>query len=237
MFTIMRQRSTLAQDLMNSNFSAVATGIASEIFNPASGLLIKEPFSPLAQGGKVINKKFLCETYNIPEDKAIYVMMCRLIPEKGIETIISALPLIKKNNGIVLLVGKGNRNYEETLRQYTRNDGLIWVNTVAKPTHSFSLLAGADFYLSPSLYESCGLMPLNACRYGTIPITTLNGGLGDNLKEENAIIIYDDIEPALEESFALYRDPVALATKRKSCMEYDFSWQTRKKGYIDIYDA
>ena len=236
-FTILRRRSSLAQDLMNSNFIAVPTGISSKILNPESGLLLTQPFGPSSQEGKQINKHYICQHYNIPEDKPLFLMVCRMIKEKGIEYVLEALPYIKEHGGFVLIIGRGDRYYKDLLQKYTREDGLLWLDTPAKVTHLPSLLGGADFYLSPSLYESCGIMPLNACRYGTIPITTLNGGLGDNLNEENAIVIYDDIEPALQQAFELYNNPLELAAKRKACMEWDFSWDTRKKGYMDLYDA
>lgn len=236
-FTILRQRSTLAQDLMNSNFVAVPTGISSKIFNPESGLLLTQPFGSTTQNGKQINKHYICEHYNIPESKPLFLMVCRLVEEKGIERVLEVLPYIKEHGGFVLIIGRGDRYYKDLLQKYTREDGLLWLDTPAKVAHIPSLLAGADFYLSPSVYESCGLMPLNACRYGAIPITTLNGGLGDNLNEDNSIVIYSDLEPALQEAFELYQDPIALADKRKVCMEWDFSWDTRKKGYIDLYEA
>jgi glycogen synthase len=40
-------------------------------------------------------------------------------------------------------------------------------------------------------------MPMTASRYGAIPITTLNGGLADNFNDENAIIVYDDLNEAI----------------------------------------
>jgi starch synthase len=72
-------------------------------------------------------------------------------------------------------------------------------------------LAGSDFYLSPSVYETCGLMPMNASSYGTIPIINLSGGLEDNFNEDNAIIIQDgNLKAALDDAVNLYKNKNSL---------------------------
>jgi len=47
--------------------------------------------------------------------------------------------------------------------------------------------------------ESGGIMPMIMSMYGTIPITTLNGGLKDNFNSDNAIIVENnDVALSLE---------------------------------------
>jgi glycogen synthase len=40
-------------------------------------------------------------------------------------------------------------------------------------------------------------MPMTASQYGAIPIVTLNGGLADNFNDNNAIVVYDDLNDAI----------------------------------------
>jgi glycogen synthase len=80
-------------------------------------------------------------------------------------------------------------------------------------------------------------MPMTASCYGAIPIVTLNGGLSDNFNEDNAIVVDDNgLSDAISRAAALYADKDALMTKRKVCMDQDFSWTTRKAEYIELYE-
>ena len=74
--------------------------------------------------------------------------------------------------------------------------------------------------------------------YGTIPIVTLNGGLRDNFNEDNAIVIKDNkIVEALNEAIALYSDVETLNKKQRNSMLQPFSWEVRKKRFIEIYES
>ena len=236
-FGIKRMRSPLSSNLASANFQGVSTGIVDTVFSPQNGLLLASKFGPEDQSGKALCKKRMTEVYGIKKDKPIYLTMCRLVKEKGIESILSSIPTIQETNGILLVVGKGESQYEEAFRKFKYTDNVIFLDKWASPIQAIPLTAGADFFLQPSLSESAGLMPMTASRYGAIPITTLNGGLADNFNDENAIIVYDDLNEAIHQASILYNDKAALYEKRKICMSQDFSWTTRKQGYIDLYES
>jgi starch synthase len=164
-------------------------------------------------------------------------MMCRLIKEKGLEKVFDSIQTIRDTGGILIVVGKGAHVYEQQLRSYKHSDGVVYVDRWASPIQAAPLAAGADFYLCPSNTEACGLMPMTASRYGAIPIVTMNGGLVDNFSQDNAVIVDDNgLEDAIKRASELYFDKKALKEKRISCMTSDFSWTTRKQGYISIYE-
>ena len=82
------------------------------------------------------------------------------------------------------------------------------------------------------------ILPMTAARYGVIPITTLADGLADNMDSEIAVLVGEDgLAGAISHAAALYADTQSLAAKRLSCMARDFSWKTRKAGYIDLYNV
>lgn len=235
---ILRQRNQLSDTLMNADFRGIPTGILSDFFDPSIGLFLPAKFNKNQQGGKAICKKQLLNIYGIKNNPCLFTMACRLVEEKGIDEIIKIIPHLQEINSYLILVGIGEKKYEQKLKELDRKNNFFWIQKWASPVSLIPLLAGSDFYLSPSIYETCGLMPMNASAYGTIPIVNLSGGLRDNFNEDNAIIIQDgDLKTALNEAVNLYKNKNSLQDFRFQVMSNDFSWETRKQGYIDMYES
>ena len=227
----------LSDTLRSIDFLGVTGGILSTVFSPKKGLLIPEKYSSTDQEGKQICKQRLLKTYGIEGNPYVCLMMCRLIKEKGLEKVFGAISTIKKTGGVLIIVGKGAHEYEQRLRAYSHSDGVVYIDRWASPVQAAPLASGADFYLCPSNTEACGLMPMTASCYGAIPIVTLNGGLADNFNRNNAIIVNDDnLQDAICEASKLYSNKTEFLNKRRVCMEQDFSWETRKQKYIELYE-
>jgi len=227
----------LSRTLSSIDFHGVTAGILDVAFAPERGLLIPNKYTADAQEGKQICKNRLLKTYGVKDNPYICLMMCRLIKEKGLEKVFDVVDVIRETGGLLIVVGKGRHEYEQRLRKYRRSDGIVYIDRWASPVQAAPLAAGADFYLCPSNTEACGLMPMTASRYGAIPIVTLNGGLADNFNNDNAIIIGDDgLSSAIKKAAKIYTNNDLLTSKRKVCMEQDFSWTTRKVGYVELYE-
>lgn len=228
---------TLSNVLSNINFEGITAGILDVAFSPEKGVLISNKYTADNQEGKQSCKQRLIKMYGIQDNPYICLMMCRLVKEKGIEQVFDSIKTIRDTGGILVVVGKGEHQYEQQLRKYRQSDGVVYIDRWASPVQAAPLTAGSDFYLCPSIAEVCGLMPMTASRYGAIPIVTLNGGLADNFNNNNAIIIDDKgIDDAIIRASQLYVDNTLLMNKRKICMEQDFSWTSRKIGYINLYE-
>ena len=230
---LLSQNNELSDLLKQKQFVGITNGILTEVLSPETGLMLPTKYSANFLLGKVVCKNKICEQYGIPKDRFLVVVMGRLIEEKGAQEIIDSIRLIHERGGFVIIAGYGSTQYIQQLDQFTHDDGLIWIPHSVSPPAMLPILAGADFLLYPSKIDACGLMPMTACRYGTIPITTLNGGLADNMNEEIAVII-----TTLEETFTrvaeLYQNKSLLQAKRKAAMTTDFSWNTRKQGYLEV---
>lgn len=237
--SILRQRSPLASSLNPSTFTGIAPGILTEFFTPEKGLLIPASYGADNLLGKQFCKQRLIDAYGLSKNPFICLTMCRLIKEKGLDAIIENIPLIKEKGGILIVVGKGDPYYEKQLSKIRQKDGLIYVPSWASYLQMPPFLAGADFYLQPSLIENGGLMPLTAMSYGTIPIVTLNGGLLDNFNQDNAIIVdeYNGLPDAINRASELYNNKEDFREKRRFCMQQDISWNSRKTDYINLYEA
>ena len=227
----------LAITLRSLDYHGVTNGILNAAFSPEKGLMLPAKYSSTNQSGKETCRQRLKKMYGIMGDPFVCLMMGRIEKEKGIEDVLSVVHDIRNNGGILVVVGTGNREYEKKLHTLTRDDGVIYINKWASPVQAAPLMAGADFLIYPSTYEPCGLMPMTASKYGTVPIVTQVGGLVDNFNDDNAIIVGNDgLAEAISRAAELYSDKSALLAKRKICMEQDFSWKTRKAGYITLYE-
>ena len=227
----------LSDTLSHIDFRGITAGILDVAFAPEKGILISNKYTADAQDGKQLCKQRLLKTYGIEGNPYICLMMCRLVKEKGLEKVFDAVQTIRDTGGLLVVVGKGKHSYEQQLRKYRRSDGVVYIDRWASPVQAAPLAAGADFYLCPSNTEACGLMPMTASRYGAVPIVTLNGGLADNFNNDNAIVIGDDgLSEAIKKAAEIYSDNDLMTAKRKVCMEQDFSWTTRKAGYIELYE-
>lgn len=235
---IMRQRDAVATALQETQFSGIAPGILTDFLSPTKGLLISSPYTAQNPQGKVLCKQRLIDSYGLQNKEFICLTMCRLIKEKGLDAIIEQIPFIKENNGVLIVVGKGDPYYENIFSQYKAEDGLIYIPHWASYAQMPPFLAGADFYLQPSLIENGGIMPLTAMSYGTIPIVTLNGGLLDNFNDNNAIIVNDNgLADAISRAAKLYNNKTDFKNKQIYCMQQDISWDTRKENYIALYES
>lgn len=227
----------LSETLRGMEFRGITNGILTPVFSPEKGLFVPNKYTAEDQSGKALCKRHMMTTYGIQGNPYICLMMCRLVRDKGIDDVLDVIHNIRDSGGFTVFVGKGEKQYEDKLRLLTYGDGAIWIDKWPSPIQAIPMLAAADFYLSPSISEPCGLMPMTSARFGAIPIATINGGLADNMDDEIAIIVGEDgMAGAISRAAELYSDKTALVDKRSECMNRDFSWNTRKSEYLEVYE-
>ncbi|MDZ7699963.1 MAG: glycosyltransferase [Deltaproteobacteria bacterium] len=108
------------------------------------------------------------------------------------------------------------------------------------------MMAGADIFLMPSLYEPCGLTQMYALKYGTVPVVRGTGGLEDTVSSfdpstgrGNGFKFYVYEKNVFLESFHqalnIFKDPSTWKKLMQNGMKTDFSWDRSAKEYVDIY--
>ncbi|MDZ4907075.1 glycosyltransferase, partial [Clostridium perfringens] len=115
-------------------------------------------------------------------DIPVIGMVSRLTHQKGCDLIINALDRILQKNIQLVILGTGDKDYEETLSKfnYIYHDK-VSVNIKFNNELAHKIYAGSDLFLMPSLFEPCGLGQLIALRYGALPIVRETGGLKDSI--------------------------------------------------------
>lgn len=219
--------------LSGKDFRGITNGIVDTVFDPSNGFFLDARYSVKDLSNKQKCKKGLMDMSCRQDSPIVFAMVARLADEKGIEEVLSLAQYIKDSGGLLLLYGRGDKKYEDAASEL-HNRGIIhYIKSPPKLTRLIPILAGADFYLSPSKDEPCGLMPMMASRYGAIPITTLVGGLKDNFSKHNAIVVEDDLKTAIDAAFKMpHINKQFMTTIAMSC---NFSWTQRKDKYVDIY--
>jgi glycogen synthase len=135
-------------------------------------------------------------------DGPLLVFAGRLEWEKGVQTLLGALPRLRRRHPGLRLVVAGQGTYGEELRQVARSKRLGAAVTFAgflPDAELAALVAGADVAVVPSLYEPFGLVALEAAALGTALVVADTGGLSEL------------VEPGVTGLRFAAGDPVALA--------------------------
>jgi starch synthase len=175
------------------------------------------------------------------------VTISRLVDQKGFELIADALPSLLDLGFRYLLLGTGERRYQDLFREMaSRYPERMAVKIAYDEALAHRIEAGADFYLMPSRFEPCGLNQIYSLRYGTIPLVRATGGLDDTIEDYNpgtgqgtGLKFEDFSADALiakgHEAFLVYNRPEHRRRLIDNAMAANFSWETSARQYIDLY--
>ncbi len=183
-------------------------------------------------------------------DTPLFALMSRLAHQKMPDVVLAALPALLAEKIQFALVADGDAGYANRFRELAASyPGQVSVRIGYEESLAHRILAGADILLHPSRYEPCGLTPIYAMRYGTLPIVRRCGGLADsvidanptNLKSDIATgfsfndVTVDDLTKCMQRAVSIYRQPIAWRKIRSSAMRQDFGWRHSAQTHVDLY--
>jgi glycosyltransferase involved in cell wall biosynthesis len=106
------------------------------------------------------------------------VFLSRIVPEKGVETAIAALEVLKERGvpATLAIIGSGDDAYVETLAARTRDLPVSWSGALT-PSEVRSHLAAAHFFIFPTMHRGEGHSNAltEAMAEGVVPICSDNG--------------------------------------------------------------
>ena len=197
------------------------------------------------------NKKALQREFDLPADEKILLMgfVGRLDWQKGVDLIATTLERVLKDFNVQFVqVGGGDGNLALSLKELQEKyPDKVGIHTHLNFTLSRLLFGGCDVILYPSRFEPCGIVQLEAMRYGALPIVRKVGGLADTVedfdpstgkgtgfvfKDFDEFSLYGQIVRANE----LYRQKELWKNAQKNAMSQDFSWGYSAKEYIRLYE-
>lgn len=117
-------------------------------------------------------KKYVFNTFDISQPYIFYMDALRY------ENLFKAFSIFisqSKNKDVTLvcLLHSSNVGIFDCARKYNINGSIVWIENRVSDLDLNNLYAGADFFISPSIYEGFGLTPLESLQSGT-PILISN---------------------------------------------------------------
>lgn len=228
----------------------VLNGINTDDFNP-----LKDPHIAVnyrhSRVKKKENKIALQEKLGLPidGDKPFYVMITRLVEQKGIHLMQHILHSFLEEDVQLAILGTGDTEMEA----YFYDAGGWYPDKLATRLHfdealARQMYAGADFFIMPSQFEPCGLSQLIALQYKTVPIVRETGGLKDTVQAFNEITgegngfsftNYNahDLLNVLRYSLQIYHEPTKWQQLLKNVNKSQFSWKDSAHDYSQVYES
>ncbi len=176
------------------------------------------------------------------DDGPLLVFAGRLVHEKGLQTILAALPQLRRTFPGTRLVVAGTGPLADELRAKARGLGnaVRWAGFVAADELA-ALLGAADAAIVPSLYEPFGLVALEAAAAGTPLAVADTGGLADVVEHGVTAVRFSAGDPAALGAAVtcLLGDPLAarrMAARGQRRARRDYSWPAVAGRSAAIYE-
>ena len=235
---------TRIDDLMG-----ILNGIDTQVFNPATDLLIPYPYDDLSLSKKQKNKEALIAELGLRIDPKtpLIGMVTRLTKQKGIDLVLHVFNEIMEAGCGFVLIGTGEKGYEHFFRGVAHRTGnrAVGVTQYNDPL-AHRIYAGSDFFLMPSLFEPCGISQMIALHYGTLPIVRATGGLKDTVYAYNeytgegngfSFENYNahDMLHTVRYALRVYKNKARLKSFRQRAMRQDLSFKKSALAYAKLY--
>ena len=173
----------------NWKLRGIVNGIDYEMWNPETDPALAENYGlGNVLEHKMANKRALQRELGLEEDESKFVigLISRLTNQKGLDLVSSIIPQVLDGNTQVIVLGTGDKQYEDTFRYYEgAYHGTFSACIQYDEARAHRIYAGSDALLVPSRFEPCGLTQLNSMHYGTLPIVRETGGLKDTVEPYN----------------------------------------------------
>jgi len=240
---VLRERRTQLTGILN--------GLDTHIWDPERDPCLDHHYSSTRMAGKARCRQSLIREFGLKESsRPLLVVVGRLTPQKGTDLLIEALPALMEEPLDVIVLGSGDRVYEQSLREASATwQGRLAVHIGHDEALAHRMIAGADMVLMPSRFEPCGLVQMQALRYGTVPVVRRTGGLADTVVDATTGNLEDGIATgfcfdqasanglveAMRRALQLYGDAQAWKTLQRRGMKQEFSWAKSAERYESLY--
>jgi starch synthase len=231
----------------------ILNGVDYDVWSPETDKHLPFNYSINDLGGKLKNKKFLLEHFDIPFNKDVPLIgiVSRMVLQKGFDIFADAINDLMNLEANWIILGSGEDKFEDLFRRLSNQlPGKVGSYIGYNNELSHLIEAGADMFLMPSRYEPCGLNQIYSLKYGTVPIVRKTGGLADTVKDwdeenyygfdhGNGFSFYDYTGYALyktvERAVNTFKHKEVWKKIQTNGMSLDFSWERSAEKYLELY--
>jgi len=191
-----------------------------------------------------INPEAVKRRYGIEPYEKVVLFIGRLVPQKGVEYLVRAIPLILQHHRDVKFVIAGDGWSKDYLEDLARSAGFgnkIRFLGFISDSDLTELTIGSDVLVVPSVYEPFGIVALEGMAAG-IPVVAANvGGLSEIIEHDRTgVLVY----PKNPESIAwgvnrVLSDPGYsrwLVQNAKRRVQEVYSWEAVAQRTIEVYE-
>jgi starch synthase len=237
-------------------FRGVLNGVDYDVWNPQTDPYLPAHYSAENPGGKDANTDALRDRFWLRKTRGpLVAYVGRLDEQKGMHLVHHALFYTLAHGGQFVLIGDahhhdGINGHFRQLKDQLNDNPDCHLEIGYREELAHLIYAGADLLVAPSMFEPCGLAPMVAMRYGTVPVVRATGGLNDTVfdydnsgrpaAERNGYVFHHTDNRAIEYGLgrALWLWSVRPREFRQlaaTCMRADYSWARPGQDYLDIY--
>ena len=228
----------------------ILNGIDYDIFDPQKDPAIPHHYSAEAPQGKTLNRAALRAELGLEDtNRPLCAIVSRFYEVKGFDLIEQALPELLDLGLQVVVVGTGDRRYEDMFGRWAgERPRQVAVAVGFDAALAQRIYAGSDMLWMPSRFEPGGLAQLIALRYGTIPVVRATGGLADTIRDYDPALKkgngfrfgpYDAWQffAAVVRCAETFRHADVWAWLVQRAMKEDVSWSRSAGKYVQVYAA
>jgi glycogen(starch) synthase len=183
------------------------------------------------------------QRYGVGWGEKLVLCVGRLVPQKGIEYFIQAIPAVAKRypEARFVIVGEGwSRDILEAEARASGQGRKIQFTGFASDQEVINLMSSADVLVVPSVYEPFGIVALEGMATGVPVVASRVGGLSEVIEHDRTgLFVY----PKDPESIAWGIDKVLsdpnharwLTENAKDKLHKAYSWEAVAMKTVDVY--
>ncbi|MBV1850539.1 glycogen synthase [Catellatospora tritici] len=222
------------------DYTGVLNGVDYDHFHPGTDPHLPTRYDVGDMAGKAVCKAELQRASGLPvtPDLPLIAFVGRLVKQKGVELLLDSIDELATLDAQFVVVGTGER-FERAFTRAAR----FYPNVAFHPDSAEPVArrayAGSDLFLAPSEFEPCGLAPLIALRYGSVPVVRRVGGMAQTIADTGLGLSFtgarERLLGTLWDGIERYRCGQSWARLRDRAMRARFTWDEAAERYERLY--